>query len=40
VQRAIELISSEAIDGTTYGDWLEIMKNNLARYQANLNDGK
>ena len=34
VRRAIELIRSEAIDGTTYGDWLEEMKNNLARYQA------
>jgi len=34
VRRAIELIRSEAIDGTTYGDWLEDMKNNLARYQA------
>jgi len=40
VQRAIELISPEAIDGTTHGDWLAIMKNNLACYQASLSDGK
>ena len=33
VRRAIELIKPYAIDGSAYGDWLEIMKNNLARYQ-------
>ena len=34
VQRAIELITPFAIDGTTYGDWLAMMKSDLARYLA------
>lgn len=34
IQRAIELITPYAITGSTSGDWLEGMKNNLARYQA------
>jgi len=38
VQRAIELIEPYAIDGSTHSDWLEIMKNNLARYQPDLDE--
>ena len=36
VERAIVLITPFAIDGTTYADWLAVMKNNLARYQTVL----
>jgi len=36
LRRAIELLSSEAIDGTIYGYRLEGMKNRLARYQSYL----
>ncbi len=34
VQRAIELITPFAINGTTYRDWLTVMKSDLARYLA------
>ena len=34
VQRAIELITPFAINGTTYRDWLTVMESNLARYLA------